>query len=186
MAPQDDQPIRLKWIIAAGALVGLLASLFPPSGGRTTDGSVLSAAEHADILREYPDVPFSLLAGFTYASRPTDAAPDDSWRRRVPPPVLRYSGQKVSVEGFMLPIEGTEAGISRFLLTASFDMCAYGAPTRPNDFIVVTMKDGRLAPFIHTPIVAFGVLTVQEQQRNGRVASLYQMESDGVSVHGAR
>jgi uncharacterized protein len=121
------------------------------------------------------------LAGFDYGA-PPDADPSRPVSDTIPPGIQRLDGRSVGVVGFMLPLDFNGQGVTEFLLNASYDMCFYGAPTMPNQFIVVTMKDARRTRFVHTPIVVFGTLRVAPERRNGRIVSLYRLEADGIGI----
>lgn len=100
----------------------------------------------------------------------------------IPSAVVALSGTAVAITGFMLPLDVNEEGVRSFLLNANLDMCYFGAPTRPNEFVVVTMTGGRRAPFVHTPVTVFGTLSVREERREGRVTSLYALDGDSLSL----
>lgn len=127
---------------------------------------------------------FSLLSGFHYGDPPGFEGMTEvlQGREPIPPDVVALDRRKVAVVGFMLPLDFNGAGVSEFLLNANYDMCYFGAPTRPNDFIMVKMSGGRRTEFVHTPIVVFGTLRVRENVQRGRVASLYEMEAQGVGI----
>jgi hypothetical protein len=57
---------------------------------------------------------------------------------------------------------------------------------RINEWILVTMKGGKRAPFTHLATTVKGKLSVGEQIRNGRVGSLYRLEADVAEVDGRR
>ncbi len=82
----------------------------------------------------------------------------------------------------MLPLDFNGDGVSEFLLNASYDMCYFGAPTLPHQFVVVRMSGGRRTRFVHTPVAVYGTLRVHEERRNGRVVSLYQMDGEAIAT----
>jgi hypothetical protein len=139
------------------------------------------SARITEVGSRYTSTDFNLLAGFPYGELDGrgGTAPVSN---QIPEAVLALSGTPVSITGYMLPLDITEDGVRTFILNASYDMCYFGAPTLPNQFIIVTMSGGRRAPLVHTPVMVFGTLSVREERRDGRVASLYALEADGVSI----
>jgi hypothetical protein len=134
-----------------------------------------------EMKSRYRPVSFNVLSGFDYGA-PPDAEPSRPVREVVPSAVEQLDGQRVGIVGFMLPLDFNGQGVSQFLLNASYDMCYFGAPTLPNQFVVVRMKDGRRTRFVHTPIAVFGTLRVAPERRGDRIVSLYQLEADGIGI----
>lgn len=183
IAPARSSPI--KWFLAAGVALGLLLTfLGRPGAGAIDPSTVVSVSQWPEMDRQYAHATFSLLAGFDYGERrgPGGVALDETGREKIPAAVQRLSGTKVGVTGFMLPLDYDNNGVTKFILNANYDMCYYGAPTRPNDFVVVTMRGGRRTQFVHTPVVVYGTLRIEEERRGDRVVSLYQMDGDAIAI----
>lgn len=168
--------------------LGILAILFVEPPAPDTPGfdvsTLVPSARVSEQARRYAVVDFRTLSGFPYGEDPlaparASAAPVSY---DIPARVAALSGTPVAVTGFMLPLDVTEAGVSVFLLNASQDMCYFGAPTRPNEFVVVTITGGRRAPFVHTPVTVYGTLAVREERRDGRVVSLYALDGDSLAL----
>ena len=102
----------------------------------------------------------------------------------IPPAVQALDGQMVVIEGFMIPLDITPAGVSLFVLNGDSDQCDFGVPPRVIDWILVSMTPGQRAPFSHLPTTVRGRLEVGPQIRNGRVTSLYRLAADRVTVQG--
>lgn len=165
-----------------GLAIALLTSTSAP--GAFDPSTVVPASRWAEMRQEYQSVDFGLLAGFVYGERRGPAGVDlaSSAGEVVPASVTALSGRRVSVAGFMLPLDFDGDGVTEFILNANYDMCYFGAPTRPNDFIVVRMRDGRRTRFVHTPVVVFGTLDVGEERKGDRVVSLYRMTGDAIGI----
>lgn len=190
MASTSSPSVRLLRDVG-GALLALLlcgiaAILFvgpPASKGRGFDTStIVPSARASQQGRRYQGVDFRVLSGFPYGEDPLAATPAVPVSYDIPSAVVALSGTAVAITGFMLPLDVNEEGVRSFLLNANLDMCYFGAPTRPNEFVVVTMTGGRRAPFVHTPVTVFGTLSVREERREGRVTSLYALDGDSLSL----
>ncbi len=160
---------RPAWLPAIAAIV-IAAGVAVPFGGSVA------------IAQAYEAVSFSLLAGFDYElPDPLDPSskpqPD-----QVPAKVKALNGRHVAIRGFMLPSDLDQDGVSLFMLNANIDMCYFGAPVRPNDWVMVRMKPGQKARFTHSGLVVSGRLEVGEEIKNGRVLSLYRMEADSAAI----
>lgn len=155
---------QLRRLVAVAALVAIV-----PAGAQK---SVTTSTGTYELIE------FDLLSNFSYEMPdPLDpgARPPVNL---LPKPVISLTGRRVAIVGFMLPIDLTPKGVSQFMLNASLDMCYFGAPVRFNDWIMVTMKNGKRAKFTHLPTKVFGTLDVGEVKKNGRIVSLYRMVAD--------
>jgi hypothetical protein len=134
----------------------------------------------------YQTVDFNKLSSFDYElPDPFDPAPPPI-KNEIPPAIKALNGKMVAIEGFMLPLDLNPQGVTTFMLNASIDMCYFGAPVRMNEWVLVTMKGGKRAPFTHLATTVKGRLSVGEEMRNGRVGSLYRLEADVAEVEGRR
>ncbi len=136
------------------------------------------------FAQTYQPVDFNALSNYDYElPDPLDPRPAEA-RNEIPATVKALSGKQVAIEGFMLPLDLTPTGVTQFLLNASIDMCYFGAPVRMNEWVLVTMKDGKRAAFTHLALTVKGRLEVGEMVKNGRVTSLYRLEADSAATEG--
>ncbi len=180
-----EKPTPVWGAALAGVALGLIILAFvgrSETEGRFDPSTIVDRSRLPQMAQEYPPVEFSTLSGFSYGDAfGSDTTPSGK-AYSVPASILALSGRKISVIGYMLPLDADPQGVSQFLLNASFDMCYYGAPTLPNQFIVAKMRGGRRTRYTHTPIAIFGTLSVREERKSGRVVSLYEMEVDRVAM----
>lgn len=147
---------------------------------------VIVAAAVVQAAVAYQPVAFSTLSNFEY-ELPDPLDPSSKPPANVIPPAVKaLNGKMVALEGFMLPLDLTPAGVSVFMLNASIDMCYFGAPVRMNEWVLVTMKAGTRAKFTHLSTTVKGRLEVGEEMRNGRVTSLYRLVADSAEVDDGR
>jgi len=146
-------------------------------------GSVVSAAPQvvvpaSDInalKREYTFVRFSQLTHMDGSS---------SAQSLIPAPARAFHGKKVSIRGYVVPVDVNRDGISEFILSSNIDSCHFGIIGGPDEWIYVTMAEGRRMPRPGImPVTVFGVLQVGEDMRLGAVDSLYRMRGERVAIH---
>lgn len=149
----------------------------------------------------YEEVQFAQLSGFDYpktgsmqvardrarmdsAPKGEPAAPAEAAApSKIPPEVRALDGRRVTITGFMNPIEFDHDGVKSFALTAIPGGCCYGAIPRLNEWIVVSMPEGQLADYAYyDPVTIFGELSVGELYDEGVVLSLYRMTPTQVDV----
>lgn len=155
----------LPWILLVSGV--LLAIALPPADG--------PAVSRGEVPPGFSLTTFGVLAGYEWEPEGLPALIASRGRDGIPPKVLQLDGRAVFIKGFMLPLESSPNGVTSFLLNAAQDMCYFGAPTRPNDWILVRMADGTAVPFTHGPVAVWGRLQVGAELREGRVTSLYRI-----------
>lgn len=160
----------LALLIFCGGYLLVLARPVSTEGEMTV---VSSAAAYQDAIKGYTALSFANLSAFDYTpGMPVSALPVD---------VRSADGRKVSIHGFMLPLEVTARGVTQFLLNDSFDMCQFGLGSgAPNQWVEVVMSDGRRVPYTHRPITVVGTFSLGERRRNGRVLTLYRLAAERV------
>jgi hypothetical protein len=138
-----------------------------------------SSEDHA--RNDYVEVPFAVIAYPDVSPRDAEASGGRIAIDELEPTTKARAlhGRKVAIDGFMIPFDiDSQGNISRFALNGFRDMCSYGMPTSPRDWILVRMKDGRRARYGgHIPVKAYGRLEVGFDRST---KSLYRLEGDDV------
>ncbi len=127
-------------------------------------------------------ISFDQLTAYDYELPGPLAAVTKETQAQMPGSIRALNGKRVQISGFMLPIDLEADGVRQFILNGSLDMCYFGAPVRINDWIMVTMSQGKKAQFSHMPTRITGTLEVGEEIRNGRIVSLYRLKADEASI----
>ena len=127
----------------------------------------------------YKPINFTKLSNFKYVY------PEPGVTKRsksVPAAIRDLDGQKISIQGFMLPYEvDMDGNVKEFSLNGSFDMCYYGAPVEINEWIMVDNAESNVkVKYTHLPIEINGVLEVGEKFKGGKVMSLYRLRLENV------
>ena len=138
---------------------------------------------------KYLKLSFDRLAGFTYQP-PHPRTNADERKDQMPEEITKLTGQRVQVEGYMVPLAGRNGLATRFILsrTAPVACCSTDSPQmddslKMNEWIGVIMEDGIGVPVnSRVPVTAYGTLEVGEKIVQGRVTILYRMKAEDVYV----
>lgn len=158
------------------------------AGGIATTGSATAELPPPDEDGYIP-ANFRTLAGFDYglkALSKDDAATTGGRERTqsIPENVMALDGRKVTVTGFMMPIEFSGGKVRSFLLMKNQLLCCFGIAPRLNDFVAVRVPENKGIPSTQdVPVTAKGVLEVEEVVNNGIPLALYTMRADEVVAH---
>ncbi len=99
----------------------------------------------------------------------------------IPAEIKALSGTKITIKGFMIPIEVDPDGVSRFALVKNQMACCYGVAPNPNEWIYVVMERGKKTQIMMDQIVTvYGTLRVSGTITEGGINSLYQLECERV------
>jgi hypothetical protein len=144
---------------------------------RTTDGKFLK-------------VTFSALGGYKYELPDPEvvrasADPTKPPTQQIPEPLMKIHGEQVVIVGFMVPFDIDRKGnVKSFALTQNQAFCCFGIPPAMNELVMVTMEEGKTAPFLNNiPLAVYGKIEVGEEIDDGYVLSLYRMSaSEAIDV----
>jgi hypothetical protein len=95
----------------------------------------------------------------------------------VPDNIKALDGKKVSVPGFMLPLQVQEGRVTEFILLKNQMMCCYGKPPAINEWIHVKIPAGT-KPAMDQTITISGTLHVGEYKENNSLLGLYRLDAD--------
>lgn len=138
----------------------------------------------------YVTVGFDQLAGFPFTSPPVqpanaaDPAPLPDVMKQVPDRVKQLDGKMVILSGFMLPVKIERGLATEFLLLNTPLMCCFGITPSTNAWVIVKMPKGVKAEQ-DVPMSFRGRLHVRPQWDNGYLASIYQLDGEGVVKPGS-
>ncbi|GMU84705.1 MAG: hypothetical protein AMXMBFR47_45740 [Planctomycetota bacterium] len=141
---------------------------------------------------------FNELASFDYdpfevgvpslgSSEPQPAGEKLEKNAQIPKQILELNGKKVSVAGFMVPIEIKKDQAKSFLLVRNQMLCCFGVQIGFNEWIFVEMEGDRRATFVPDVLVwVYGTLDVGEDVQDGMVMSIYRMKAGEVVHEGGK
>lgn len=151
---------------------------------------LVPASDINALKREYTFIRFSqLTTSMTPPAPPrhdlgTAPKPKSGPQSLIPADARAWNGRKVSIRGYVVPVDVDRSGIREFVLSASVDSCHFGVLGGPDEWIYVTMAEGMRIPTTGvSPVTVFGVLDVGEDVQGGIVNSLYRMRGERIAVH---
>ncbi|MDH3591467.1 MAG: DUF3299 domain-containing protein, partial [Planctomycetota bacterium] len=117
--------------------------------------------------------------GYKYTFPEIGAEPKPTGQ--IPESIVALSGKDIEIKGFMIPIRAKDEDVLEFVLVVNQLACCYGVVPKMNEWLHVTMADGKVAPYaVDLPITVRGKLSVGELWENGIVMSLYRIECEKV------
>jgi len=182
-------PLNATGQKAVDALVGTVA---PPSSTAAfvKKRPISATAELAKATADekgYRRVPFDILSGYEYMI-PTlvvDKETEEELKDQIPDYIKALDEDKVSLEGYMVPLDIENEKVKSFILTNSMMLCCFGTMPWINEWVYVEMEEDHAAEFYNDTVIRVsGVLDVGEEIEDGIVLSLYRMEGHDVISEG--
>jgi len=131
-----------------------------------------------DVLATFKyEVPEDAPAAKAGGAAATPAADPDT---QIPANVKAYSGKKVAVKGFMLPLKVEGGLVTELLLMRDQSMCCFGTVPKINEWIAVKMTSSGIKPVMDQAVTLYGTLKVGAMRENGYLVGIYQMDGDNV------
>src|SRR5581483_4136138 len=166
---------RLSLFVLACAGLALVA--------RAVDATNKADAVPAPQLENgYLKLGFDQLAGYTFTPPQFDPAANPNAKpptgeEQIPAQVKSWSGKKVMVTGYMVPVKMEKGLVTEFLLMRNTMACCFGAVPNMNEWVIVKMKKG-VPPLMDVPVPFYGELKVGAMFENGYMTGLYELEAD--------
>ncbi|MCC5790048.1 MAG: DUF3299 domain-containing protein [Opitutales bacterium] len=193
---------------AGGALAGLLILPFLPSrdpspteteatvpqgrpivdlderASASREPSATSSAARETDRNGFQSVGFDVLAGFTLTgqTRLPGATGGDLQSPSIPDHILALNGERLVVEGFMLPIRVDREAreVREMFLMKDHSLCCFGEEPEANEYIYVQLEKGTGVPILtELPVRLYGEFEVRTNPRDIQMEGLYRMR--GVS-----
>ena len=168
----------MKYLLLLAVVLALCCAT--PPGDFPTN---VADHENTSEVDEYTVVGFDKLASFKYQV-PDDPLHEPAARallkqNRIPQPIKNLNGQRVAVDGFMLPLRVENGKITEFLILRDQSMCCYGAVPKINEWISVRMPPGQgVKPLMDVKVKFYGTLKVGPVVENGYLVGIYEMDGE--------
>lgn len=177
---------------AQRALDSIIGSVPPPANmeaylNRPPISATAELAKATTDAKGYRRIPFDILSSYEYMI-PTlvvDKETEEQLKNQIPEYVKSLDDTKVSIEGYMVPLDIKDEKVKSFILTNSMMLCCFGAMPWINEWIYVEMEGESTADFFNDTVIRVsGVLDVGEEIEDGIVLSLYRMDGQSVESEG--
>jgi hypothetical protein len=174
------------------ALVSLLASgslVFATQAGTAANANEAPKGEVADADLPPPEVEngylklgFEHLASYPFTPPPFDPTADPNAKpptgeEQIPTAVKSWSGKKVMITGYMVPVKMEKGLVTELLLMRNTMACCFGTVPNMNEWVVVKMKKG-VQPLMDLPVAFYGELKVGAMFENGYMTGLYELDGE--------
>jgi len=129
-------------------------------------------------------ITFAKLGGYRYYPPASRTKPGEKpvAKSAIPEAVRALDGRKVSIEGYMIPIDFQKGKIISFILSKAMFGCCYGDSPQINEVIKVVSADGKPMSYLTMPRVT-GILEVGEEfDSEGYIDSIYRIKADAVTA----
>ncbi len=133
----------------------------------------------------YQPISFDVLGGYDYRERiAVNGVAMTNKVDQIPQNVKDLNGKKVIIQGYLYPMELESDGtIKDFLLLRNQIYCCFGDAVRINEWISVSMSNGKPLKenFTPSPITIYGTLEVgPKYDGDDTLLNLYRMKADKV------
>lgn len=99
----------------------------------------------------------------------------------MPERIQQHHEQKVSIVGYMIPIEWKKKVVPEFMLVRDLMGCCFGGAPQPDEWISVRMEEGGADYYPYIPVVVTGTLRVEAiEDEAGYAAGCFHITGDSV------
>jgi len=152
-------------------------------------GAVASSAHSAAALSHQPAKPvvlgFDQLAG--YPLKITDelqmntnrtAWADAQVNAMIPESIRKLDGQRVFVEGFMVPVAFDKERLTEFILVRDMPGCCFGFPPNPHEWVKAVVKAPNIKAEFDNPVRVGGIFHVGAERQAGYLSAVYRLDAE--------
>ena len=175
----------------------VVASPLPPRCSAPIESAAVSVAERplaktaakpATDPAKFKTVTWDEISKFTYVppapQQETSAAdPSASREDSVPDEIREMSGTRITIDGYVVPLDYDHGRVTRFILLSAPLACCFAEAPPLNRWIIVTNDAKSGLDFTKYDVVRVsGVFQVAEETREGYVVGLYRMRSEKIDA----
>jgi hypothetical protein len=176
---QSGDPISGPPKAAAGSPVATLVL-----AATTNAASAPAKASAANVV-----IGFDQLAGFRLVLTPEVeintnriAWADSQVMAMIPESIRKLDGQRISVEGFMLPIGYEKDRLAEFILIRDMPGCCYGGPPNAHEWVKAVVKSPKITTEMYHPVRVRGIFHVGVERQGGYLSSIYRLDAETAEV----
>ena len=167
---------------AAAALALSLAAIVIQPALSSASGAAESPLDLRVDAEGFARLKFDELAAFPFDPPPIDPAAKAARRTgeaQIPAEIKRWSGRRVVLTGYMVPVKTDRGLVSEFMLMRY--AVAAGNVTAPtiNEWVIVRLKSS-VPPVTRLPVSCAGVFHVGAIFENGYMVAIYELDAEKV------
>lgn len=141
----------------------------------------------------YRVISFAILGSFNYKATRDTLRPkkrplpgEGPPTHELPAYVKVLNGQRVKLQGYMMPIEFDEQNVKSFAVLPHLASCCFGTAPKMNRWVFVTTDTHTQNKYDEyesgIPVIVYGTLSVGEKDSEDVGTSLYRLKADRVVV----
>jgi hypothetical protein len=148
----------------------------------------INAPVRTDKIQDGDVVGFDQLAGFKVTlnndllfntNRPAWA--DQQVSALIPERIRAADGKRVSVDGYMIPLEYNGKKVSKFILAMNQNTCCFGGNPQIHEFIIVSVSGAGANDEMDIPLRVKGGLHVGVVRSQGKLSGIYRLDGESVT-----
>ena len=162
-----------------------VAATLPPSSPPTAKAPGPTASAQDAAQPACLSVGFDQLAGFPFevtdqmVDAPTNAAAASlKTLVQIPDGIKALNEKKVSVRGYMLPMNYQEGLATDFLILRNQSMCCYGVIPNITEWVNVRMIGKGVKPIMDQPVTVSGRFHVGDVREHGSLVGIYSLDAE--------
>jgi hypothetical protein len=154
--------------------------------------STVSSEDAGKVLTQTPikdadgylQLTFPYLSSYDYPMPSEEDVEQKNFGDHIPPHIKELQGQKIVIDGFLLPSDFEGKKLKRLVLFNTYLGCCFGSIPGMNEWIYVTMIEAQPFQYFHgMPIKVYGTLEVGENVDDDGGLSLYRMQGHRIESH---
>lgn len=105
----------------------------------------------------------------------------------IPSQIKALNGEKIEIEGFMLPLEGEDDNLQSFVLLENQLACCFGAIPLLNEWVYVTVPEKKkVSSYQDELVMIYGTLRVGAEFEDGMLNGIYHLKLDRLEADALR
>ena len=131
----------------------------------------------------YLSLTFDQLSQFEYPVTPEGAITElpDGSKPSIPNDIKKLDQKRVSLSGFILPLDANESKTETFILIKNQLLCCFGQEPKINEYCIVNMTEPTEL-ILDRPVMISGSLQVGELMDGELILCLYQLHGDELEL----
>ncbi len=164
-----------------------------PSSASVSPIPKFESEKSAKRTGAYQSLTFETLTSFVIREPDWEKLEDPAYiatlnlDKDIPPQIKALNGEKIEIEGFMLPLEGEDDDLLSFVLLENQLACCFGAIPLLNEWVYVTVPEKKkIRSYQDELVMIYGTLRVGAEFEDGMLNGIYHLELDRLEADALR